>query len=616
VKVTPAHDPNDYEIGLRHDLPMIDVMTDDAAIGAAGGPYAGLDRFEARRRVVEDLDAAGLLVEVRPHRHSVGHSERTKVPIEPRLSDQWFVAVRPLAERAAAAVREGRTRFVPDRNTKGFLAWLDGLHDWCISRQLWWGHRIPAWYDAEGGIHVLREDPTPEQAAELGLVRRDEDVLDTWFSSQLWPLTTLGWPGETPELATWFPTSVLVTGYDINTFWVSRMLMISLFLTGEVPFRTVLNHGLVRDASGKKMSKSFGNVVDPLDLIDRYGADALRYALLRTATPGQDVPLAEEWVEGGRRFANKLWNVARLVIDRAGVGTPDGVGPGDGLPPDDELRLEDRWILSRLEATRAEADAAHDALDVAPATRAVYRFVWDELADWYLELAKLRDDRASKQVLVTALDQSLRLLHPVMPFVTEAIWRALHGLTPEDTDTSLATAAWPTSVGRVDEDAERAFGLVQEAVVGLRRLRVEHGIAPKAAVAVTAVATGATRDALEAAAEGIRRLAGVGSLTVADAPPGGLVGKVLVGDAELHVGLGAVLDLGAERARLQRELDDAVAEQRRAEGKLANQGFVAKAPPQVVEAERQKVADWAEAVGKLRQQLADLDGLEGTASGG
>jgi valyl-tRNA synthetase len=616
VKVTPAHDPNDYEMGLRHDLPMIDVMTDDAAISAAGGPYEGLDRFEARRRIQEDLDAAGLLVGIEPHRHSVGHSDRTKVPIEPRLSDQWFVSVGPLAERAIAAVQDGRTTFVPARNTKGFLRWLEDLHDWCISRQLWWGHRIPAWYDAEGGIHVLREDPTPEQVAELGLVRQDEDVLDTWFSSQLWPFTTLGWPEDTPELRTWFPTDVLVTGYDINTYWVSRMLMISLFVHDEVPFRTVLNHGLVRDAAGKKMSKAFGNVIDPLDLIDRYGADALRYALLRAASPGQDVPLAEEWVEGGRRFANKLWNVARLVVDRAGVGRDGGVTPAEGLPADAELRLEDRWILSRLEAARAEADAAYGALDVAPATRVLYHFIWDELADWYLELAKLRDDRACGQVLVTVLDQALRLLHPVMPFVTEAIWRTLHGLAPTDTGTALMRAAWPGPLRGADAEAERAFGLVQEAVGELRRLRAEYGITPATKVDVTAACSGPVREALRAGAEGIQRLAGVGDLRLVDPDPDrpapqGLVGTVLVADAELSVDLHGIVDLAAERDRLRRELADAEAELRRAQGKLANDGFVARAPEAVVAAERQKVADWTEAVAKLRAQVQEVEGLDG-----
>jgi valyl-tRNA synthetase len=606
VKVTPAHDPNDYEIGLRHDLPMIDVMTDDGSINAVGGVYEGLDRFDARKRIVADLDALGLLVEDKPYEHSVGHSERSKVPIEPRLSEQWFVKMQPLAEPAIAAVRDGRTRFVPDRNAKGFLRWLEDLHDWCISRQIWWGHRIPAWYDADGGVHVLREDPTDEQIAELGLVRQDDDVLDTWFSSQLWPFTTMGWPEATPEMATWFPTSTLVTGYDINTFWVSRMLMISLFVHDEVPFRTVLNHGLVRDATGKKMSKSFGNVIDPLDLIERYGADALRFALLRAAPPGQDVPMAEEWVEGGRRFANKLWNVARLVIDRAGIGTDGGVGPGDGLPPADELHLEDRWILSRLEHARQAADAAYDADDVAPAARGLYHFIWDELADWYLELAKLRDDRASKQVLVTVLDQALRLLHPVVPFVTEAIWRSLHGLTDDDAE-SLMRAGWPTSLGTADADAERDFAAVQDAVTELRKLRAGYQLPPARRIDVTAVCDGPARDVLATGEDGIRRLAGIGTWQIADQAPDGLVAKVLAAGAELYVSLDGIVDSGAELDRLRGELTGARGELARAEGKLRNESFVANAPAAVVAAERQKVVDWTETIGKLQSQIQEME---------
>ncbi|HUG86907.1 MAG TPA: valine--tRNA ligase [Euzebya sp.] len=604
VKVTPAHDPNDYEIGLRHNLPMIDVMDDGGAINANGRPYEGLDRFEAREKVVADLDGLGLLVADEPYEHSIGHSERSKVPIEPRLSEQWFVRMQPLAEPAIEAVRDGRTTFIPERNTKGFLRWLENLHDWCISRQIWWGHRIPAWYDAEGGIHVLREDPSEEQIAELGLVRQDGDVLDTWFSSQLWPFTTLGWPEDSPELATWFPTSVLVTGYDINTFWVSRMLMISLFVHNEVPFRTVLNHGLVRDANGKKMSKSFGNVIDPMVLMRTHGADALRYALLRAAPPGQDVPLAEEWVEGGRRFANKLWNVARLVMDRAG----EDVTPADGLPAEDQLRLEDRWILSRLEVARSDADTAYDGNDIAMVARGLYHFIWDELADWYLELAKLREDAASKQVLVAVLDVALRLLHPVMPFVTETIWRALHGLTPEDVDTALMRAAWPIGLRAADGDAEAQFAVVQEVVTELRKLRAGYQLAPARRIEVAAVCDGTVRAALQAGQDGIERLAGISRLTFVDQAPQGLFAQVLAAGAELHVSLVGIVDHDAELQRRKAELTDARAELARAEGKLANQKFVVNAPDLLVAAERQKVAHWGDVIDQLTKQMDGTDG--------
>ena len=577
----------------RHDLPAIDIFDETATVNANGGPYAGLDRYAAREQVKADLAAQGLLVKVEPHEHSVGHSSRTKVAIEPRLSEQWFVAVRDLADAAIAAVDDGRTRFVPERKGREFREWLANLHDWCISRQLWWGHRIPAWYDADGGIHVYRDDPDAEEIAAKGLTHQDPDVLDTWFSSQLWPFTTLGWPEETRELKAWYPTSVLVTGYDINTFWVSRMLMAGLDLLGDVPFATVLNHGLVRDEHGKKMSKSFGNVVDPLELIESYGADALRFALLRTANPGQDVPLAEDWVKGGRNFANKLYNAARLVLARA-----EGADPDAPLPPVE--RLEDRWILSRLEAARADADAAYDDYDVAPASRTLYHFVWDEFCDWYLELAKLRDDAVVKAVLVAVLDDALRMLHPVIPFVTEEIWQALHGRT----DSSIQRAAWPRARGERDHAAEASFAQLEEVVTALRQFRAEHGLAARARPLVQAVAGDDVRTVLEPAVDGVVRLGGIGGWEFVAAPPTqSQVGKLVVGDVELYVLLEGLVDPAEERARLERELADAQAEQRRAEAKLGNAGFVAKAPPAVVEAEREKVARWTEVARKLADQL-------------
>ncbi|MBW3602385.1 MAG: valine--tRNA ligase [Actinobacteria bacterium] len=611
VKVTPAHDPNDYEISRRHGLPAVDVMTDEARINPHGGPYEGLDRFEARERVKRDLDAQGLLQRVEAREHPVGVCSRCGTVVEPRLSDQWFVAVGPLAERAIGAVRAGRTRFVPPRNTRGFLAWLENLHDWCISRQLWWGHRIPAWYDRDGNVHVLRADPTPEEAEAKGLVR-DSDVLDTWFSSQLWPFVTLGWVGpgsDTPALRTWYPTTVMVTGYDINTFWVSRMLMSGLHFLDEVPFEVVVNTGLVRDEHGKKMSKSIGNVIDPLDLIERYGADALRFALLRAAVPGTDVPIAEEWVEGGRRFVNKLWNAARFVVLNL-----HGVTPADGLPDDRELRLEDRWILSRLEAARAAAEAGFGDYDLAAAARGLYHFVWDEYCDWYLELAKPRvtgpagqdaDAAAARRVLACVLDQVLRLLHPLMPFVTEETWRILNR---PDGRTSVMRAAWPEpSPARRDERADAAMGALQEAVTELRRFRHEHRLNPSARMEVVAVATDGARGVLEAGVDGIRRLAGVGQWTFADSPPSdGPVGKVLSAGAELYIPLSGLVDLDEERRRLRRELERARAEVRRAERKLGNHGFTAKAPAAVVRSERDKLAGWRATADTLAAQLESL----------
>ena len=601
VKVTPAHDPNDYEIGQRHGLDAVDIFTDDAHVNANGGPYQGLGRFEARSKVKADLDAAGLLVKVEERMHPVGHCSRCGAVVEPRLSDQWFVRVAPLAERAAQAVRNGRVALIPERNAKGFLNWLDNLHDWCISRQLWWGHRIPAWYDREGGIHVLAEDPSPEQVAADGL-RQDPDVLDTWFSAQLWPFVTLGWPRDTPELRTWYPTSVLVTGYDINTFWVSRMLMIGLHILGEVPFHAVLNHGLVRDRHGKKMSKSFGNVIDPLGLIDRYGADALRFSLLRGATPGQDAPLAEEWVEGARRFANKLWNAARFVLGRL----PDGKGVPAAF---DEvaLQIEDRWLLSRLETARAAAEEGYASYDLARAARALYHFAWDEYCDWYLELAKPREgDRAAAMVLTYGLDNLLRLLHPLMPFVTEQIWQALW----QPSGDSLMCAAWPSpQPGHHDPDAEAAFDAVAGVVTELRKFRADHGLAPSARIDVVAAVSDLQRQRTAEGLDGIRRLAGVASWIFAEdanQADGGPVGKVAVAGGELYVPLAGLVDLDEERERLRRELARAVSESQRAQRKLSNSGFVAKAPEAVVEAERSKVAEWEAAVAKMTAQLAAL----------
>ncbi|HSK95226.1 MAG TPA: valine--tRNA ligase, partial [Euzebyales bacterium] len=609
VKVTPAHDPNDWEIGQRHGLEAINIFTEEAKVNANGGPYEGLDRFDARRKVKEDLDALGLLVGVSPRTHQVGHCSRCKTVVEPRLSDQWFVKMGPLAEPAIAAVRDGRTRFIPERNAKSFLHWLENLHDWCISRQLWWGHQIPAWYDRDGNIHVRREDPTPEEIADQGL-ERDPDVLDTWFSSQLFPFVNLGWDGvteRTPELDTWYPTTVLETGYDINTFWVSRMLMAGLSMMGDVPFRIVYNHGMVRDGEGKKMSKSFGNVIDPLDFVEKYGADALRFALLRASTPGQDAPLAEEWVEGARRFANKLWNAARFVL----------LAVGDRRPPRPDaaaLALEDRWILSRLEAVRDEVDDAMTGWDLGRVARALFHFAWDEYCDWYVELAKQRvsaddggaDADAARWTLVHVLDQTMRLLHPLMPFITEEVWRTLHDAG--DTET-IQRSAWPQPAPeRRDRVAEAQFAALVDAVTELRRFRADHGLPPATRMTVLARADEAQRGILEGALDGIRRLTGVDEwrFVTRMGDGHGPLGRVPVAAADLFVPLTGLIDLDEERARLQRELDKAQQEAARARGKLSNEGFVTRAPAAVVQAERDKVTEWEAAIRRIVAQLESL----------
>jgi valyl-tRNA synthetase len=599
VKITPAHDPNDYELGLRHDLPMIDVMDDGGVMNEAAGRFAGLERMVARAAVKQALHEEGMLGEVRVHPHQVGHSSRSGAVIEPRLSDQWFVRVRPLAERAAEAVRDGRVRFVPERMAKPFLDWLDGLHDWCISRQLWWGHRIPAWYGPDGEVRVGVDAPGDDWV-------QDEDVLDTWFSSQLWPFTVFGWPGATPELARWYPTSTLVTGYDINTFWVSRMLMAGLWFTGEVPFHVVHNHGLVRDEHGKKMSKSFGNVIDPLDLVGRYGADATRFALLRSAGPGTDVPLAEEWVEGAKRFVNKLWNAARFAITNL-----DGQRPGD-LPPDERLTLEDRWVLDALAAAHAEIDAAYDAYDWPVVARGLYEFVWDVFADWYLEAIKERvygeDPQAAQDaraVLAHVLEVTLRLASPLLPFVTEAAWRALTGASGGRE--SLMVADWPVTAGRPDPGAREGFAVVQGLVREVHRFRSQLRIPPSVRFTLTATASGEARAVLVEHAGLVVALAGLGTLEVVDVlvdAPG--TSSIVFPAGRAQVVLAGVIDVEAEVARLGVERERALADVVRIDAKLANEAFVARAPAEVVAKERVKREDALRVAEELAVQAAAL----------
>ncbi len=602
VKITPAHDPNDYAIGQRHDLPMINIMELDATINANGGEgYVGLDRFAARRKVRDDLDAAGLLVKVEPHVHQVGHSSRSKAAIEPMLSDQWFVKVAPLAEKALDSVEQGRVRFEPPRFTKPFVGWLENLHDWCISRQLWWGHRIPAWYSSDGEIKVQSDSPGEGWT-------QDEDVLDTWFSSQLWPFVVFGWPEKTPDLEKWFPTSVLVTGYDINTFWVSRMLMISEWFLDVSPFEVVHNHGLVRDENGKKMSKSFGNVIDPLDLIAEFGADATRFALLRSSSNGSDVPLARDWVDGEKRFANKLWSMVRFALGVIGDDAPAVVA--SGLPAASELALEDRWILSRWEHTLATTDAACEAFDWATACRTLRAFAWDDLADWYLESIKPRvygDDDASREaatrVLATVLDQLLRTLHPLIPFVTETLWRALTGSTGGTA--SLMLASWPTSIASTDADAEAGFAAVQECVGALNRFRSQNSISPSKRFDV--VVTGEHADVIAA---NVAMVAGLATLSgievVAELTDEAGRSTIPFTGGTAQVDLTGLIDVDAEVARLTKELEKAGGEIGRLEGKLGNAGFVANAPEAVVDKERAKLADWQRRRVEIDEQITAL----------
>ncbi|MFP4148749.1 MAG: valine--tRNA ligase [Nitriliruptoraceae bacterium] len=611
VKITPAHDPNDLAIAERHDLDLIDIMDELGVLTeVVGERFAGQDRFEARRTVKEALDEAGLLVRVDPHEHAVGHCSRCGTVIEPRLSLQWFVAMRQLADKAAQAVRDGRTVFVPESRTKPFLEWLDNLHDWCISRQIWWGHRIPAWYGPDGEVRVSRTDIDEE-----GWVQ-DEDVLDTWFSSQLWPFSVFGWPEDTPELRTWFPTSVLVTGYDINTFWVSRMLMISLWFTDEVPFHVVHNHGLVRDEHGKKMSKSFGNVIDPLDLVERYGADATRFALLRSAAPGTDVPLAEEWVEGTKRFANKLWNVASFVLSRLEANQRRPGADLEPLPPHTELALEDRWILSRLHAAHTAADAAYDAYDWATVCRTLYHFVWDELADWFIEAVKLRLYGDDAQAAATArrvgrhvLDHVARLLHPVMPFLTETLWRTLTGAAGGRD--SLMVAAWPeVDPAWHDPEAEAAFAVLQDLVTETNRFRSQNSVAPSKRFKLRVASS--QRGLLDEQSALLASLAGLSEVETTDALEDRAgTSTIRFASGQAQVELAGLIDVEAELARLDKELGKARGDLARVEGKLANEGFVSRAPAEVVDGERAKREDALEAIALLEGRIASLSALRG-----
>ena len=594
VKVTPAHDPNDFEIGRRHDLPSITVL-DEHGVVTAHGPFQGLDRFEARPAVVAALRADGRIVaEVRPYVHSVGHCSRCGTTVEPRQSLQWFVRVGPLAQAAGDAVRDGRVRLHPPEMNARYFGWVDDMHDWCISRQLWWGHRIPVFYGPNDQVICIG----PGEQAPEGW-RQDPDVLDTWFSSALWPFSTLGWPDDTPDLRTFYPTSVLVTGYDILFFWVARMMMFGLYAMRDkapddaVPFRVVALHGLVRDQFGKKMSKSRGNTVDPLDWVERFGADATRFTLARGANPGGDIAISEEWAAGSRNFANKLWNAVRFaLLNGAHV-------PVAALDPA-AFSVPDRWILSRLSAVIAETDQLFEAFEFGKVCDVLYHFAWDEVCDWYLELAKvpLTSDEAgaaetTRQVLGFVLDQLLRLLHPVMPFVTEELWTALTG---ED---SVMVAPWPTfSYG--DPAAEAEISSLMRLVTEIRRFRSDQGLRPGQRVA--ARLAGIESTPLAGHEERIRSLLrlslpGNGFTASASLEVEGIM-------AELDVA--GVIDVAAERRRMEKDLAAARSEAGQAERKLANAEFTAKAPAAVVEKTRQRLAAAQADIARIEQRLAAI----------
>ncbi|SDI47581.1 valyl-tRNA synthetase [Sinosporangium album] len=586
VKVTPAHDPNDFEIGRRHSLPSITVMDERGTI-TVHGPFLGLDRFEARPAVVAALRAEGRIVaEKRPYLHAVGHCSRCKTVVEPRLSLQWFVDVSPLAKAAGDAVRDGRTRIHPPELAKRYFDWVDDMHDWCISRQLWWGHRIPVWYGPDGEIVCVGPDEQPP----AGYVQ-DPDVLDTWFSSGLWPFSTLGWPEKTADLAAFYPTSVLVTGYDILFFWVARMMMFGLYaMDGQPPFRVVALHGMVRDQYGKKMSKSFGNVVDPLDWIERYGADATRFTLLRGANPGSDVAISEEWAAGSRNFCNKIWNATRFaLLNGANVAAP--------LPDSAELTASDRWILSRLASVTASVDAAYEEFEFAKVADLLYHFAWDEVCDWYVELAKIQiaaGHEHTKLVLGHVFDALLRLLHPLAPFVTEELWRALSGAE------SIMVAEWPTAdATRIDAVAEAEIGAVQNLITEVRRFRSDQGLKPGQRVAARLDLEGTPLASHERAIRTLLRL---------DEPADSFAPTARLTVASVVVELDTVgaIDVAAERKRLEKDLATARKEAAQSEAKLGNEQFMAKAPDDVVAKVRARQTQALADIARLEAQLAAL----------
>ncbi len=617
LKVTPGHDPVDFEIGERHGLETINILAPDGTLNEHAGRYAGIDRFEARDRVVEDLEAKGLIEKIEPYTHAVGHSQRSGAVVEPIVSEQWWVNVGPLAEPAIAAVRDGRIAFVPKRFERTYLHWMENIRDWCISRQIWWGHRIPVWYcDGEecGETIAAVEDPDACPACG-GALRQDEDTLDTWFSSGLWPHSTLGWPdADAEDLPRFYPTQVMETGYDIIFFWVARMIMLSLynmrgFEGGDIPFETVYLHGLVRAPDGRKMSKSFGNVVDPISVIGQYGTDALRYALISGTSPGNDQRITDDRLEAGRNFANKLWNAARLVRSLAAPGADLELPPAG----DPRLRREDRWVLSRAERTVALADELLRSYQLAEALRQTRDFFWDEFADWYLELAKLRvreGDAVPLAVTAHVLDRVLRLLHPFMPFVTEEIWQRLSEARPDpDGAPQLIVARYPEADAvRYDETAERDLAAVQDFVRAIRNERAAKRVEAGRWIEAYVVAEGAAEAAGDLAAA-IGQLARARPLHVvagaAEAPSEGVVTAVLpVGRVVLP--MAGLFDLDAERARLDKQIGEAQDEVQKLGAKLANEQFRTRAPAAVVAREEERLATASSRLRGLEESLAEI----------
>ncbi|MCK9861564.1 valine--tRNA ligase [Paenibacillus sp. ATY16] len=607
VKITPAHDPNDFEVGLRHDLPQIIVMDETGTMNEHAGPYQGLDRAECRKKLVKDLQEQGVCIRIEDHVHQVGHSERSGAVVEPYLSTQWFVAMKPLAERAIEAQKSGNgVNFVPDRFEKIYLNWIENVRDWCISRQLWWGHRIPAWYcESCGEMHVAREDVTACAACGSTSLRQDEDVLDTWFSSGLWPFSTLGWPEETEDFKRYYPTDVLVTGYDIVYFWVARMIFTALEFTDQIPFKDVLMHGLVRDAEGRKMSKSLGNGVDPLDVIENYGADAMRYMISTGSTPGQDLRFRIEKVEQARNFANKIWNASRFALMNL-----EGFAASD-IDIKSNLGTAERWILHRLNETVREATRLIDSYEFGETGRILYNFIWDDLCDWYIEFAKLnlygtdeQAKRATQSVLAYVLDRTQRLIHPFMPYISEEIWQHL----PHEGE-SITVAAWPVYDEALEApEAVKEMELLMDIIRAVRNVRAEVNVPMSKKVELMIKPSGEAEAAIVSRNEEfIRRFCGTSSFEtgLGLAAPDKAMTAIVTG-AELYLPLAGLIDISQEIARLEKELATLSSEVERVEKKLGNEGFVAKAPAKVIEEERAKMADYASKRDKVLARIEEL----------
>ena len=606
VKITPAHDPNDFEVGNRHNLERVLVMNEDGTMNAKAGKYEGMDRFECRKQIVKDLQEAGVLFKIEEHIHQVGHSERSGAVVEPYLSTQWFVKMGPLAERAVSLQEtEEKVHFVPERFEKTYLNWMDNIHDWCISRQLWWGHRIPAWYHKETGeVYVGREEP-----ADIENWTQDNDVLDTWFSSALWPFSTMGWPEKDAEdFKRYYPTAALVTGYDIIFFWVSRMIFQGLEFTGERPFKDVLIHGLVRDEQGRKMSKSLGNGVDPMEVIDKYGADSLRYFLTTGSSPGQDLRFSYEKVESVWNFANKIWNASRFALMNM-----DGM-TYEEIDLSGEKSVADKWILTRLNETIETVTRLADKYEFGEVGRALYNFIWDDFCDWYIEMAKLPlygEDEAAKKttrsILAYVLDQTMRLLHPFMPFITEEIWQNL----PHEGE-SITTASWPVVKDELtDEKASDEMKLLVEIIRTVRNIRAEVNTPLSKKIKLSLKAKDAeTMAVLEKNRSYIERFCNPEELTIGtDIPADDKAMTAIVTGVELILPLQGLLNIEEELKRLQKELDKWQKEVERIEKKLGNEGFMKKAPEKVIEEERAKLADYLEKREAVQNRLKDLEEL-------